>query len=90
MSAASPLSKDEARAASDEGAASLPTEPLREGERVLTTGALELKTALANKLSETAKRRESRRLLNGALIAGPDHASLSGSDGSQAHPMVAG
>ena len=29
---------------------SLPTEPLREGERVLTAGALELKTALANKL----------------------------------------
>ena len=27
-------------------------EPLREGERVLTTGALELKTALASKLSE--------------------------------------
>ena len=34
---------------------SLPTEPLREGERVLTAGALELKTALANKLSEGSR-----------------------------------
>jgi len=50
-----PLTKGEARAAEEEGLASLPTEPLREGERVLTTGSLELKTALENKLSENAK-----------------------------------
>ena len=40
---------------------SLPTEPLREGERVLTAGALELKTALANKLSEEKQGSELRR-----------------------------
>jgi hypothetical protein len=35
---------------------------LREGERVLTAGALELKTALANELSETAKPEEPKAL----------------------------
>ena len=53
-----PLTKDEARTAADEGTASLSTEPLREGERVLTTGSLELKTALENKQSETVKPEE--------------------------------
>ncbi len=51
-----PLSKDEARAAADEGSPS--AEPLSEGERVLTTGSLELKTALENKQSEAAKPEE--------------------------------
>ena len=52
-----PVSKknDEQQAAAEGGQASLPAEPLREGERVLTTGALELKTALENKLSEGSK-----------------------------------
>jgi len=50
-----PLTKDEARAAGGGGQASSPTELLRAGERVLTTGALELKTALENKLSENSK-----------------------------------
>ena len=50
--------KGEQRAAGDAGQASLPTEPFREGERVLTTGALELKTALENKLSENVKPEE--------------------------------
>ena len=53
-----PLTKDEARAARDDGQASLPAETLGEGERVLTTGALELKTALENKLSENVKPEE--------------------------------
>jgi cobalt-zinc-cadmium efflux system membrane fusion protein len=52
-----PLSKDEAPSA-EEGAGSLPTRPLCEGERVLTTGALELKTALETKQSESAKPEE--------------------------------
>ncbi len=47
-----PLAKGEELAPGEDVQASLPTEPLREGERVLTAGALELKTALANKLSE--------------------------------------
>jgi cobalt-zinc-cadmium efflux system membrane fusion protein len=47
--------KDGGRAARDDAQPSLPVEPLREGERVLTTGALELKTALENKLSENAR-----------------------------------
>jgi membrane fusion protein, heavy metal efflux system len=38
----------------DSSAAS-PVEPLHEGERVLMTGSLELKTALENRLSEAAK-----------------------------------
>jgi cobalt-zinc-cadmium efflux system membrane fusion protein len=50
-----PLAKDDEHAPDAEAQSSLPTEPLREGERVLTAGALELKTALADKLSETAK-----------------------------------
>jgi cobalt-zinc-cadmium efflux system membrane fusion protein len=50
-----PLTKEEERAAKEAGQSSLPTEPLREGERVLTTGSLELKTALENKLSESVK-----------------------------------
>ncbi|MGA2258905.1 MAG: efflux RND transporter periplasmic adaptor subunit, partial [Thermoguttaceae bacterium] len=50
-----PLTKEEARAARDDGQASLTAEPLRERERVLTTGALELKTALENRQSESAK-----------------------------------
>jgi cobalt-zinc-cadmium efflux system membrane fusion protein len=49
-----PMSKDEQRAAEADGHLLLPTEPLREGERVLTAGVLELKTALANMLSEAA------------------------------------
>ena len=47
-----PVTTDERRAAGEDVQPSLPKEPLREGERVLTAGALELKTALANKLSE--------------------------------------
>jgi len=51
-----PITKsDEKGASAADGPSSLPTEPLREGERVLTSGALELKTALENKLSEGAK-----------------------------------
>jgi cobalt-zinc-cadmium efflux system membrane fusion protein len=48
-----PLSKDEVRA--EDGQASPLSEPLTEGERVLTTGALELKTALENKQSESVE-----------------------------------
>jgi cobalt-zinc-cadmium efflux system membrane fusion protein len=47
-----PVSKDEGRAPGEDAQASLPIEPLHDGERVLTTGALELKTALADKLAE--------------------------------------
>ena len=53
--------KDGARAGAGQsgamvgGQASLPIEPLREGERVLATGALELKAALETKLSENVK-----------------------------------
>ncbi|MGO9114810.1 MAG: efflux RND transporter periplasmic adaptor subunit [Thermoguttaceae bacterium] len=50
--------KDNDRAVGENGQPSLPTEALREGERVLTTGALELKTALENKQSESAKPEE--------------------------------
>ena len=53
-----PATKNEELAPGEERQSSLPTEPLREGERVLTAGALELKTALANKLSATAKPEE--------------------------------
>ncbi len=45
----------EESAPAQDGQPSLSTEPLHAGERVLTAGALELKTALENKLSETAK-----------------------------------
>jgi len=47
-----PLTKTEATAAGEE--ASPPAEPLRIGERVLTCGALELKSSLESKLSEAA------------------------------------
>ncbi len=47
--------KGEDRAAGDAGQASLPTEPLKKGERVVTTGALEFKSALENKQSENVK-----------------------------------
>lgn len=51
-----PVNRDEQRAPGVDGPpVSLPPEPLREGERVLTVGALELKTTLASKLSEGAK-----------------------------------
>jgi cobalt-zinc-cadmium efflux system membrane fusion protein len=50
-----PMAKDRKRAPEADAELSLPTEPLREGERVLTAGALELKTALANKLSEGSR-----------------------------------
>jgi cobalt-zinc-cadmium efflux system membrane fusion protein len=50
------MTKDALPAAGDGRQPSLPTEPLREGDRVLTTGALELKTALQNKQSENVKR----------------------------------
>ena len=57
-----PLTKDEERVRREtDGQASLPAEPLGEGERVLTTGALELKTALENKLSEDRQARQCRR-----------------------------
>jgi cobalt-zinc-cadmium efflux system membrane fusion protein len=49
-----PVTKDETRAA-EEGTVFLAADPLGAGERVLTSGALELKTALENKLSEVAK-----------------------------------
>ncbi len=44
--------KTDERAARDGGQAALPTEALHVGDRVLTAGALELKTALENKQSE--------------------------------------
>jgi cobalt-zinc-cadmium efflux system membrane fusion protein len=47
-----PMTQDEKRAPEADAQLSLPTEPLREGERVITAGALELKASLANKLSE--------------------------------------
>jgi hypothetical protein len=47
-----PVTKDEEHAPGEDGQPSPPTEPLLEGERVLTTGAMELKAALANKLSD--------------------------------------
>ena len=50
-----PLAKGEELGAGEDAQPSLPKEPLREGERVLTAGALELKTALANKLSEEGR-----------------------------------
>jgi cobalt-zinc-cadmium efflux system membrane fusion protein len=53
-----PVNHEEGLAPEEEGQPSLPAEPLGEGERVLTTGALELKTALANRLSESAKPEE--------------------------------
>jgi len=56
------VTKDEELAPGEDRQPSLPTELLREGERVLTAGALELKTALANKLSETAKPEEPKAL----------------------------
>jgi membrane fusion protein, heavy metal efflux system len=53
-----PVSKNEERSPEADSQVSRPEEPLREGERVLTVGALELKTALTNKLSESAKPEE--------------------------------
>ena len=54
-----PVTKEDAeRPPRESGQPSLPKEPLREGERVLTTGALELKTALENKLSANSKPEE--------------------------------
>ncbi|MGA2257259.1 MAG: hypothetical protein ABSG53_21600, partial [Thermoguttaceae bacterium] len=50
--------KAEERGPREDAQLSLPVEPLQEGDRVITTGALELKTALENKLSETAKPEE--------------------------------
>ena len=46
------LSKEELKAAVADGKASSHAQPLREGERVLTVGALELKTALESRQSE--------------------------------------
>ena len=62
-----PAAKDADLAAGQEAQAGPPTEPLREGERMLTTGALELKAALENKLanvvnSEEAKCEEAKSL----------------------------
>ena len=48
-----PATKGKQHGSAETGSSSV--EPLREGERVLTTGSLELKTALENKLSEIAK-----------------------------------
>ena len=50
--------KDKERPRRERGKHRLPVEPLREGERVLTTGSLELKTALENLLSEAVKPEE--------------------------------
>ncbi len=47
--------KDDPRAAKEEPQSAAPIEPLHDGELVLPTGALELKTALENKLSEAVK-----------------------------------
>jgi hypothetical protein len=47
-----PVTKGEELAPGEEPQPSRPAEALREGERVLTAGALELKTALANKLAD--------------------------------------
>ncbi len=49
-----PVAGEEEASPEGGGEQALPKEPLREGERVLTVGSLELKTALANKLSEGA------------------------------------
>jgi len=57
-----PVTKDAELAPGEDRQPSSPAEPLREGERVLTAGALELKTALANELSETAKPEEPKAL----------------------------
>ncbi len=46
------VSQGDAAKAADSGQQLLPKEPLHEGERVLTAGVLELKAALASKLSE--------------------------------------
>lgn len=51
----SPIAKAETIDTEADTLPSSPTEPLREGERVLVAGALELKAALLSKLSETAK-----------------------------------
>jgi cobalt-zinc-cadmium efflux system membrane fusion protein len=53
-----PVAKEEEAGPEQSGEQLLPKEPLREGERVITAGVLELKTALANKLSETAQPEE--------------------------------
>jgi len=53
-----PLTKAEARLVGEDGKPISNVEPLREGERVITTGALELKTALENKQSENVKPEE--------------------------------
>ena len=53
-----PIAKrDEEQPAEEDGQPSAPAEPFRAGERVLTTGALELKTALENKLRKPSIRR---------------------------------
>ncbi len=52
--------KDEERLARESGQASLPVEPLGEGQRVLTTGALELKTELENLQSQAVKPEEQK------------------------------
>jgi cobalt-zinc-cadmium efflux system membrane fusion protein len=57
-----PTTKAAERAPEADAQLLLPTEPLREGERVLMAGVLELKTALANKLSEPAKPDEPKAL----------------------------
>jgi membrane fusion protein, heavy metal efflux system len=50
-----PLTKTEERLAGEDGRTVVKTEPLGVGERVITAGALELKTALENKQSAAAK-----------------------------------
>jgi membrane fusion protein, heavy metal efflux system len=52
---ASTVKKNDEGAPKGETQSSAPTELLHEGDRVITSGALELKTALENKLSENAK-----------------------------------
>jgi len=57
-----PATKTDDRTAVEEGKPISLAEPLREGERVLTTGALELKTALETKLAENVTPDEQRAL----------------------------
>ena len=57
-----PAAKDSDLAAGQDAQPVVPTQPLRQGERVLTSGALELKTALENKLLEVAKNEEPKDL----------------------------
>ncbi len=57
-----PVTKEEEAGPEEKQGQLLPKEPLREGDRVITSGVLELKTALANKIAEAGKPDEKKPL----------------------------